>query len=208
MIKRFLSILFIVLAFALGVGLTYTFFNQDSKEERQVESTVLLEKVRKVCKLVTVEGQFSELYDETNIREMTFYLPLPSTWKFSKKAIIRVEGTVLVGYDMDDIEVEADSASQTIRVSNLPEPALLSIDHAIKYENLEESFFNSFTPADYTALNKKAKEVLREKALESRLLEEASQQGNQLLEVMKFMAEASGWTLEIVSDDPAILLQN
>lgn len=53
---------------------------------------------------------------------MTFYLPFPSSWNFSKQAIIRVEGRVLVGYDMEKVRIKADSSSQTLFIGNLPEP--------------------------------------------------------------------------------------
>ena len=196
MIKKVLAILIILMAFGAGFGVASLFFKQKAVTISQSESSVLLEKVQKVCKLVTVEGNFSELYDETNIRQFTLYFPLPSTMKFSKKAIIRVQGKVLVGYDMEDIKITADSINRIVTLSNLPEAEIISIDHSLSYENLEESWFNSFSADDYTQLNKNAKEVLRTKAVESRLLEEAGQQGNQLLDVIRFMVESAGWTLE------------
>ena len=52
-------------------------------------------------------GHFSELYDETNIRRFTVYVPMPSTFSFSKKAILQVEGKVLVGYDLKNIKITA-----------------------------------------------------------------------------------------------------
>jgi hypothetical protein len=75
----------------------------------------------------------------------------------------------------------------------------------VKYKDLEESFFNAFTPEDYTRLNRNAKEVLRKKAEESRLLEEAVQQGNQMLDVIRFMAEGSGWTVILEPAEKEIL---
>ncbi len=195
--KRILTLIVILLAFGLGGWISYQFFNSTPKEEKNVESTVLLEKVDKVCKLVTVEGNFVETYDEENIRNFTIYLPLPSTWSFSKEARLEVRGKVLVGYDMDNIKITADSMNKVLRLSNLPNPEILSIDHEVKYKDLEESFFNAFTPADYTRINKNAKEVLRRKAEESRLLEEARIQGNQIIEVIRFMANGAGWELEL-----------
>jgi hypothetical protein len=123
------------------------------------------------------------------------YFPLPSNFYFTKKASLRVKGKVLVGYNMADIRVKADSTNRTITLSNLPHPEILSIDHDIEYRDLEESWFNTFTTADYTLLNKNAKAALREKALESRLLDEAQLEGNQMIDVIRFMTEAAGWTL-------------
>jgi hypothetical protein len=173
MIKNTISILLILLAFALGLGLAGWFFNQKAKSIQKESATVLLEQVHQVRKMVTVEGQFSELYDETNIRNFTIYIPMPSTWSFSKQAILQVTGKVLVGYDLQDIAITLDSTNQQMIISNLPEPEILSIDHELAYKNLEESYFNSFSPEDYTRISKNAKAVLAEKAKESGLIEEA-----------------------------------
>lgn len=193
--KLILQILVGAAVFALGVLLTRQYY-QKAEETQRIESTVLLEKVQNVCKLVTVEGTFNELYDETNIKQLTFYLPIPTKWDFEKKAIIQVTGKVLVGYDMKAIKITADSASRTIYLSNFPKPEILSIDHQVQYKNLEESYFNSFSATDFTQLNKNAKEVLHKKALESKLLEQADEQGNQLLEAIRFMIESSGWNVQ------------
>lgn len=195
MTKLSIQILAFIAVFALGIFLTRQFY-QKAPESTAIESTVLLEKIENVCKLVTVEGTFSELYDETNIKQLTFYLPVPTSWQFSKKAMLQVTGKVLVGYDMKAIKITSDEATKTIYLSNLPDPEILSIDHEVQYKNLEESFFNSFETNDFTQLNKNAKEVLRKKALESRLLVKADEQGNQMLDAIRFIAESSGWTLK------------
>lgn len=196
MIRSILGLVIIILIFAAGFGLAYSFFKGDkAADETVTNSTVLLEQISKVCKLVTVEGQFSELYDETNIRKFTVYVPLPSTFSFSKQAIIQVRGKVSVGYDLTSIRITADSTRKQIILSNIPAPQILSIDHELAYKNLSESFFNSFSPEDYTRLNANAKAVLRQKAQESRLMDEARLEGNQLIEIMDFIVRSAGWTL-------------
>lgn len=201
MIKGFFRTIGILLVFGLGVALTYFFMSDKTKSVTYANSSVLLEKVEEVCKLVTVEGTFSELYDETNMKEFTFYLPLPSTFNFYKSAILQVQGKVLVGYDMDSIQVSADSINRIIYLENLPQPEIISIDHDIQYKNLRESWFNTFKAEDYTILNKNAKAALAQKAKEANLLEKAEAEGNQLIEVIRFIAENAGWTVQIKGAD-------
>ncbi|WP_367392468.1 DUF4230 domain-containing protein [Lewinella sp. LCG006] len=201
--KLGLGILLTVVFFA-GLWISYQWFGSKSRESKQVESTVLLERIREVCQLVTVEGQFSELYTETNLKEVTLYLPIPTYWEFSKKALLEVKGRVLVGYDMEQVSIKVDSMSRQIVLNNLPEPSILAIDHEISYRNLEESFFNSFTPEDYTQLNRNAKEVLRRKAEESNLLDKAREDGNAMLEAIAFMAQSIGW--EVIYDQASTKL--
>lgn len=192
--KRIFSTLLLLTAVILGVWLGYWFFGRKAKEQTVSSAHILLEKVEKVCKLVTVEGNFDEWYDESNIRQFSTFFPLNFYFP-EKKASLRVKGKVLVGYDMANIRIKADSLTKTITLSNLPSPEILSIDHDIEYRDLAESWFNTFTTSDYTNLNKNAKEALREKALESRLMQEAQLEGNQMIEVIRFMTEAAGWKL-------------
>ena len=195
--RRLLPILIIgVIAFLAGAFFLHQWTNNE-RTERVVEATVMLEKVRQVCKLVTLEGQFSELYNEDNYREVTLYLPIPTKWRFNKSAIIQVEGTVLVGYDLKKVSITVDSLERTVTLNNLPQPEILAVDHNLTYRNLEESFFNSFSPEDYTQLNRNAKEVLSKQANESGLLEDAKVQGLQLLEGLGYLVEGAGYQLII-----------
>lgn len=206
--KKILYGIFLAVVFILGFLAAKWFYEKKQDEITSSKGHVLLNKVEEVCKLVTVEGNFEELYNETNIRQFTFYLPMPSTWRFPKEATLFVRGTVMVGYDMDKIQVSADSASRTILLSNLPEPQVLAIDHQVEYKDLDESWFNTFSTEDYTKLNQNAKEVLRKKAEESGLLERASGQGNQMIEAIRFMVESAGWQLKVQGETSPPKLMN
>lgn len=196
----------LLIAFLIGGYLSYSFFTQ-KENVTQKEATVLLEKVRKVCKLVTVEGEFQERYTEKNIRPITVYLPFATTFNFPKEASILVRGKVLVGYDMATINLKMDGTQKKVILHNLPKPEILAIDHDITYENLSESYFNAFSKEDYTQLAKNAKAELKNKAIEDRLLEEAALQGNEIIEVMETLIRTAGWTLEIRNFDAGQLLE-
>ncbi|MEL6718733.1 MAG: DUF4230 domain-containing protein [Bacteroidota bacterium] len=192
--KKAVILILILLAFGLGVFLTWQ-FTKPTERETIEETTVLLQQVRKVFKLVTVEGDLIETYKGGDIKNLTFYLPFPMTYPAQKQAIIQVNGKVLVGFDMKQMEVNANPERKEIILSNLPEPEILSIDHELSYYNIEESWFNTFTASDYTKLNKEAKEKLRAAALQGELFQQAKEQGNQLIEVIRFMVESTGWQL-------------
>lgn len=201
--KTLLFLLTFTLALGLGAWLMWQ-WQQDEQEHQRVEATILLERVREVCQLVTVEGTFSEVYNEKNIRDVTLYLPIPTQWSFSKQALLQVDAKVLVGYDMEQVRITVDSTAKRITLYNLPEPTILAIDHTLKYRDLQESYFNSFSPEDYTQLNANARAKIEEKALESDLLQRAQEQGNAMLKGIVFMANAIGWEVvyEEVSSNP------
>jgi len=190
MLKRLLLLLVIALAFLLGGWLTYRFFAP--KETKPQESaTVLLEKIREVVKLTTVEGEFSEIY---NYSEYSGYF----TWFWDKKALVRVNAIVSVGYDLGNLKIEADSAARVLRIGPLPEPQILSIDHALDYYDVSTGVFSEFSPQDLTRINQRAKDLIRESALQSNLLPSARAQSDKVFDIVRFMAESTGWKVEII----------
>jgi len=181
----FIAILLLVF---LGTRYWYTQNNRTVEEE----STVLLERINIVTKLITVEGEFSEIYDYKDY------------WKydlspFRKKALVRIRGKVSVGYDLNNIQIESFPDQKQIVISNLPEPTILSIDHQLSYYDITQGTFNAFTTKDYNKINENAKGLIQKKAEESILIKTAEEQGVQLLEVIRFMIEQMGWKLEITS---------
>lgn len=196
MSKYILLIVSLLLAFGLGILSYVSWQSSRSPETSRVEATILLERIKEVMKLVTIEGSVSEIYNETMRREVTLYLPLPTNFAFDKKATVQVSGKVLVGYNLEELVLEIDDTKKTLTISNLPEPEILAIDHELAYRNLEESWFNTFTAADYTALNQSAKRLLREKAADSELMTRAREQGLGMIESVRQLAEAAG--LEVV----------
>lgn len=189
MSKRLLLISAVALAFLLGGWLTYRFFAPPPKPVEN--ATVLLEKIRKVLKLTTVEGDFSEIYSYS---EYSGYF----TWLWDKKALVRVKATVAAGYDLSNLKMEVDSVTHTLRIGPLPEPQILSIDHSLEYYDVSTGVFNSFSPEDYNRMNQRAKDLVREQALKSNLLPSAKEQGDKVFDIIRFMAESTGWQVVIV----------
>lgn len=198
MIKKITYIIVAIVIFISGFAISKMLFDRRQTERTEANATVLLKQVQQVMKLVTVEGTFSEIYDSKTTKDLTVFLPLPSTFSFPKTATVHVLGKVLVGYDMEGISMTIDTATRTIYLNDVPTSAeILAVDHELRYKNLDESFFNKFKADDYTAINKKAKEVLEQKALESGLMSEAMLQGNQMLEVMTTIASSAGYRVVI-----------
>ncbi len=181
--------LFIFMAiFLSGVFVAKYFYAP--KNTPQEEATVLLEKIQTVSKLVTVEGQFSEIY---NYSEYQGYF----TWLYDKKVLVRVRATVSAGYDLEKMNFTAVPETKTIRISALPEAQILAIDHNLDYYDLSAGIFNSFSPEDYNKINSRAKDLIRDQALKSNLMFAAREQGQKMMDLIKFMVESAGWKLEI-----------
>ena len=90
------NILDVFLGLILGGISTYWLFSlfrkKQSKEITTHQSTVLLEKIRSVCKLISVEGDFAEVYKYENTRER--FMSLLSS---KKKALIVIKAKAQIG---------------------------------------------------------------------------------------------------------------
>lgn len=193
MIKRIITFITIVGALVLGFFTAKTYY-QPAPAKVEEEATVLLEQIATVAKLVTVEGYFSELY---NHKEYWRY-----DWPiFRKKAILRVQAKVSVGYDLSNLTIDLDQERQLVTISNIPQqPEIISIDHDLDYYDIRQGTFNSFTETDYNDLMDDAKGLIRKKALESSLIASAEEQGIELLELIRYLVENAGYTVEFLTE--------
>ncbi len=203
--RRILSAL-ILLALALLVFfLTRAYYQGPSEPSEQISSTVLLERVRPVLKLVTVEGDFSELYtyrsSDATFDWMKRFSP------FQKRAILRVKGRASVGYDLEGLNLNIDEDSRTVTLLGMDQPKLLSLEHDVDYFDIEAGTFTSFTAADHTRINAQAKELIRGKVPSSGLYQRAEGQRNDMLAVLRAVVENSGWRFEdgVTQDEPELV---
>ncbi|MBK9760106.1 MAG: DUF4230 domain-containing protein [Flavobacteriales bacterium] len=184
---------------ALGACLLVFFITREiyreAPELKTVDSTVLLERVRPVLKLVNVEGDLSELYShQDSWRYSRLLSGLPS---FQKKAMVRIKARVSVGYDLEGLKLITNEQEHIITISSPPAPQVLSIEHDIDYFDIDEGLFNSFSPQELSALNKEAKQVILDKIPQSGLLEEAAERRTEMLVVLRALVESAGWKLQV-----------
>jgi hypothetical protein len=150
---------------------------------------ILLEKVQKVCKLVTVEGTFSDIY---TYQDYQYYDVSP----FRKKALIVVNAKVLVGLDLTKAKFETNQATKTLTISQIPPAEIMSIDPDLRYYDITEGTFNQFSPTELTTITRNAKEQIKKKAENSELLRMANTQSNTLFDLIEFSCKDMGWTVQ------------
>lgn len=184
-----------VLGILLGAILMYWlygFFNRKKRKELvKHQSTVILDKIKSVCKLVSVEGDFAEIYRYENIKE-GFMNVLSS----KKKALVVINAKAQVGYDLKKLKLNADLDRKRIILAEFPQPEVLSIEPDIQFYDIKNGLFNSFSSDDLTDLNAKAKEHIREKIPESGLLDTAKKEALEAVLIIEKMVETIGWKLD------------
>ncbi len=187
----------------------YSFFRtKQTKEQTEHQSQVLLEKIRSVCKLVSVEGDFAEIYRYENIKE--HFMSLVTS---KKKALMVINAKAQIGYDLKKVEIRADNANKKIILTNFPEPEILSIEPDIQFYDIQSGMFNFFSPDDLTLLNKEAKQHIREKIPQSGLMETARKEAVQAVMLIEKIVETIGWkldytALEAVKEVPKLTEKN
>ena len=195
-IRPALALLALLALFFLGFWTARSWYRPKEKVKTEEDATVILEKIKTVSKLVTVEGYFAELY---NYKDYYAY----DWWIFRKKAIVRVKAKVSAGFDLSNLSFDVRPEESLIIIKNIPDSAqIISIDHQLDYYDISEGTFNSFSEADYNKINQNARDFIEQKARQSNLLPKASEQGVNILEAIRFMAESAGWRVQMGENAP------
>ena len=189
------SILELFLGSVLGAILMYWMYSlfriKRRKELTEHQSTIILEKIKSVCKLISVEGDFAEIYRYENKRE--HFMSLLSS---KKKALIVINAKAQIGYDLKKVLMHADTDKKKIILSNFPQPEVLSIEPELEFYDIKNGFFNTFTPGDLTSLNQEAKRHVMEKIPESGLMDTARREALEAVLLIEKIVETIGWKLD------------
>jgi hypothetical protein len=180
---------------AVGAVVAYFLFARfsgDRKREKvNTQSVLLMEKIRSVCKFITVEGDFSEIFYYENVKDKWLNLLLGK-----KKALVLIEAKAHIGFDLTKVKMDADTKNRTIILTNFPQPELLTIETDFKYYDKKEGWANPFTASDLTEINQEAKKHIVDKIPESGLFNEASKQALETIQLMEKLVETINWKLD------------
>ena len=188
--RLLIKVLLILLLLAGGIIAGLYWGSNIGTPKVEENSNVVIEKIEKVAKLITVETHLSEIYTYKD------YYNYDWSW-LRKKALLRVNAKVSAGYDLKKLNIRVDSKTKTIRIGPLPGVEILSVDHSLDYFNIEEGVFNSFAPEDYNKINANAKEYIKKIAGRDEVLQQAAAQENTMIEMMTTMARGMGYELVV-----------
>ncbi len=189
------DVLGVFLGLVLGAILMYwvfSFFQKKKSKELTVhQSHVLLEKIKSVCKLISVEGDFAEIYKYENTKER--FMSLVSS---KKKALIVIKAKAQIGYDLQKIFMHADNENKKIILTSFPEPEIISIEPDLEFYDIQNGLFNTFKPKDLTTLNKEARKHILEKIPKSGLMDRARHEALEAVLLIEKIVETIGWKLD------------
>ncbi|MEL0455582.1 DUF4230 domain-containing protein [Flavobacteriaceae bacterium SZ-1-7] len=181
----------IIIGALVCLGIVTYFRSIKKKQLVKAQSTILLDKIKKVCKFITVEGDFAEIYHYEDVKER--FLKLITS---RKKALVVINAKAHVGYDLSKIELKADNDNKKIFLEHFPQPEVLSIETNLNYYDKSDGFFNKFEAADLTGLHNEAKMHIQEKIPESGLIQVAQQEALEAILLIETIVETIGWKLD------------
>lgn len=183
----------IFLGSLLGAVLAYigiTYFKWKVGEKQTVkQSEILIKKIKSVCNLISVEGEFAEIYQYEDKKKhfLKFFTS-------KKRAILLIKAKVHIGYDLSQIKLESKNKSKEILLTQFPEPKILSVETDVKYFDKKEGFFNKFNAEDLTELNREAKDFIIDKIPESGLITSAKKEALDSIQMIEKLLETAGWS--------------
>jgi len=180
-------IIFTLLSVSLGLGLGFWWFGPADKKV-EVSSQGVLERVREVLKIATVEGQFSEIYD---YKDFYYYDWFP----LRKKALIKVSATVSMGYDLKVVKISTNSESKKVFIEGIPDPVILSKDIQHEYYDMQEGSFNAFQPDDLNKMQSDIRRIITSRVERSVLPQMAEERLVNLLGGLQQIISPYGWTV-------------
>ena len=181
----------IIIGILITLGIVTYFKSFKKKQLVKSQSVLLLDKIKTVCKFITVEGDFAEIYHYEDVKER--FLKLISS---KKKALVVINAKAYVGYDLAKIELMADNDKKKILLQHFPQPEVLSIETNLNYYDKSDGLFNKFEATDLTDLHKEAKQHIQEKIPESGLIEIAQKEALETILLIETIVETIGWKLD------------
>ncbi len=142
--------------FLVGFLMAKFWYKKKEQNYQKEEIQVIVNSIQNLSKLIVAKGTFSEVFNYSDSKKY-FYDYI----SFDKKAIVTVNATVEVGYDLSKIEVKIDSIGKKILINNIPKEEI-TISPEVKYFDLQQSSFNTFSKEELNKINKKSIEKIRE----------------------------------------------
>lgn len=194
--SRFLKYLFV---FFIGFFVAKIWYNNDAKKNRKEQINVIVNSVKNLRKLVVSKGSYSEVYNYSDSKKY-FYDYL----SFDKKAIVTINADVEVGYDLSKLEIQIDSIKKQIIINKIPKEEVVIIPN-IKYFDLQQSQFNTFSKEELNKINQKSVDKIKETIKVTNLKDKAQKRLFAELSKIYQLSEIYNWR---VVDNTNTLLFN
>jgi hypothetical protein len=176
-----------ILVFLVGFLIAKFWYQKEETFQSKEEIKVVLNAVKNMSKLVVSSGNFSEVYNYSDSKRY-FY----DYVSFDKKAIVTVNATVEVGYDLSKLGIEIDSLAKKIYIQKIPEEEI-TIAPNVQYFDLQQSQFNAFSKEDLNKINQKSIEKIKQTVALTNLKKDAKTRFFEEISKIYQLSAVYGW---------------
>ncbi|RCS26289.1 DUF4230 domain-containing protein [Polaribacter sp. WD7] len=195
--RHFLAYLLI---FLFGFFIAKFWYQPKEINHQKEEIQVVLNSIQNLNKLVVSKGSLSEIYNYTDSKKY-FYDYI----SFDKKAIVSVNADVEVGYDLSKLKIEVDTLAKQIIILKIPEEEIV-ISPNIKYFDLQQSSFNSFSKEELNKITSKSIAKIKNSMVVDNLKEKSK---NRLLQELSRIYQLSSiYRWQVIDATNSFLLRN
>ena len=185
--RRLLLVLIAASAAALAVFLAGFFLGRWRTRRAAVSSAPVVEAVRRIARLATIEMEIADVVRYEEVRTILFF-------DIPKNATLRLRGKVIGGFDLArGFDVKADATRRLVTV-RLPAPQIIAVDDRLEWFDEHSGWLNPITPNDRTHWTQWARGALARAAKDAGLLEKSAAHARDLF---TDAASAFGWTAEV-----------
>ena len=176
-----------ILVFLIGFFIAKFWYQKEERHQTKEEIKVVVNAVNNLSKLVVSSSNFSEVYNFKDSKKY-FYDYL----SFDKQAIVTVNAQVEVGYDLSKLELQIDSIGKKIYIKKIPKEEV-TIAPDVKYFDLQQSQFNTFSKEDLNKINQKSVAKIRETVALTDLKKEAKTRFFEEISKIYQLSAIYGW---------------
>jgi len=187
-------ITYLILGIFIGILLSLLYIEKQKTKEIHQQSNIILENIKNMNKMIVSEAYFNQVYSFSDTDKYLFDM-----LNFDKNVVLLVNARAQVSYDLNSLKIELDSIHKIIKISNIPKEEI-SIIPDIKYFNLEQSSFNSFTKDELNDINRKAIKQIKESIDLTDLKKKAKKQLFKNLQNIYALSKIYGWKVEEKQD--------
>ena len=180
----------VLIGIVIGILLSLLYLEKQKTQEIRQQSNVILENIRNMNKMIVSEAYFNQVYSFSDSDKYLFDM-----LNFDKNVVLLVNAKAQVSYDLDKLKIEVDSIHKLIKISNIPKEEV-SIIPDIRYYNLEQSSFNSFTKDELNEINRKAIKQIEESIDLSEVRKKAKRQLLKNLQNIYALSKIYGWKVQ------------
>lgn len=182
------------LLFILGALIAY-FLTNLRKDETAVEAShTIAYSIQRLNKLVVAEQNYANFISHKS--QKSFLSDLIS---FDKNLLLKVDVKVQASYDLSQMQIEIDSANETIYIRSSP-PLVIETYPDVEFFEMNQSRLNQFSKDDINAIKLKAIQEVEKTIDYSDLEQQAHDQLILNLEDIYLLAKVFDW--KIVDSTP------